>query len=721
MNSSSLLLLLLSLLASTTRASLRGVNSLENPFACSLAAADEDSCTKTAKDDDGNPCVWCSFAESGGVCVSDEQSKEISNVVPQVQCSSGVEELMMDPVKVPADFWECLKQVEKEDCTCTWCNTEAGFGVCLADAAARAVEECDFFDCETASHVTTNSIKNPVDVNCLAAGMGSDDAQSVCDATLDSNGSPCVWCDVAKSGYGLCLSSDAAESAGQYLTCDNTENVKAMPNPDDFAECLAHKEEGDCNSETCTWCNTLAGFGMCFSQDAMEIAKMYEPLFNCDKKEEIEEGASAESPLDPTCLAAGFQGDKDSCENTQDQDGNPCVWCDGGDASTGLCLTSDQASIASQWLTCDDAIDIFTDGALKSPTDPTCFAAAFQGDDAEATCHLTNDKDESPCVWCTGPEPTMGVCLTSDQAAVAGQWLTCEDPSQEVDSPLDPTCLAAGFQGDEDSCHNTLDQDGEACAWCYASDATAGICLTSDQAYKASDFLTCEGAAKKDFSYYVKSPMDPTCLAAGYQGDDAEATCHSTNDEDGNACLWCSGPTSGMGVCLSSDQASIAGQWLTCEDPTTYDDEIESPLDPTCLEAGFQGGDKDSCEGTNDQDGKPCVWCDGDSSAAAGMGVCMTLDQASMASQWLTCDDASVEKVFDEEIESPMDPTCLVAGYQADDAETTCHSTDDQDGNACVWCSGPSPDMGVCLSSDQATIAGQWLTCEDTEVAVEMS
>ena len=518
-------LLLTNSVVATTSNTLRGTPSgdnedsllefVENAFACTLAAADKSGCTDSA-DDDGNACVWCNVASSssGGLCVSSEQGREISNVVPQVQCTTTLVQEKEDTstMTVPSDFWECLMHIQQQDCTCTWCNTESGVGVCLADAAAKAVQDCDFFDCNPASSSDTDSSTtttttlhdslsswntNPIDVNCLAAGMGSDDAQSVCDETLDANGNVCVWCDVAASGYGLCLSADAAAKAGNYLTCDNVttkeEAANATPDDNDFVECLSHTTEDDCHNsnsqdETCTWCNTLAGFGMCFSEQAMKVAKMYEPLFHCDIKTTVE----SSSPWDPTCLAVVFQGgDKETCETTQDQQGNACVWCDGNSSTggQGMCLTSDQASMASQWLTCDEnELELF----VESPTDPTCFAAAFQANDAEATCHETNDQDGTPCVWCAGPSSNMGVCLSSDQASIASQWLTCEDPN--MNSPLDPTCLEAGLQGDEDTCHATQDEDGNACVWCQgdASTGNVGVCLSLEQASMALQWLTCD-------------------------------------------------------------------------------------------------------------------------------------------------------------------------------------------------------------------------------------
>ena len=50
------------------------------------------------------------------------------------------------------------------------------------------------------------------------------DAETACAAATASDGSPCVWCDAA-GVFGLCLSSEQANAADQYLECDATNNA----------------------------------------------------------------------------------------------------------------------------------------------------------------------------------------------------------------------------------------------------------------------------------------------------------------------------------------------------------------------------------------------------------------------------------------------------------------------------------------------------------------
>jgi|APIni6443716594_1056825.scaffolds.fasta_scaffold101215_1 hypothetical protein len=70
-----------------------------------------------------------------------------------------------------------------------------------------------------------------------------------------------------------------AESVKQFLQCDQKE--QETPEISDFVDCFAHNDSDECNKE-CTWCSTPIGLGICFSDDAVLVAKMYRPFFDCD-------------------------------------------------------------------------------------------------------------------------------------------------------------------------------------------------------------------------------------------------------------------------------------------------------------------------------------------------------------------------------------------------------------------------------------------------------
>ena len=105
-----------------------------------------EACAK-ASDLEHNPCRICTLDSSSiSLCLTDDQAR---TAVPMgMTCEDS------KAVRLPNDFFECLQHSDSDDdcrsAACTWCNTEVGFGFCLASAAAEATKECTFFDCEFA-------------------------------------------------------------------------------------------------------------------------------------------------------------------------------------------------------------------------------------------------------------------------------------------------------------------------------------------------------------------------------------------------------------------------------------------------------------------------------------------------------------------------------------------------------------------------------------------
>jgi hypothetical protein len=190
----------------------------------------QDACTQ-AVDEDGAACKWCHVAGVADVCLTATQGDMATQL--GVWCDGSDESAFKpivvkteDKVEFPDDFFECLEHYQEGDCnqsSCTWCNSDVGMGLCMAPAAARALKECDFFQCDykkTAAVKLVKQVVDPYDPVCLTAGMQNpDDGEDVCNGTMDSDGSPCVWCDSA-GVFGICMSSEQASMAGQFLECD---------------------------------------------------------------------------------------------------------------------------------------------------------------------------------------------------------------------------------------------------------------------------------------------------------------------------------------------------------------------------------------------------------------------------------------------------------------------------------------------------------------------
>lgn len=180
----------------------------------------EETC-KNAVDADGNACEYCTLQGAVNLCLNGDQAQiaeqygaECDTTSMAAQGEGGKQ------VAFPSDFWDCLENYDEGGCgenSCTWCKTEVGIGFCVADSVADSMRECTFFDCNYKAEqiVAEDSARMPFDPACLQ-GLKS---KEVCNDTADSDGKPCVWCDGAVV-FGLCLSAEGAEVAGEYMICD---------------------------------------------------------------------------------------------------------------------------------------------------------------------------------------------------------------------------------------------------------------------------------------------------------------------------------------------------------------------------------------------------------------------------------------------------------------------------------------------------------------------
>lgn len=198
-----------------------------------IVQANEDGC-RAAVDEDGAACRYCQHPGAGHVCLTETQADLVSQIgfwcddeEKEVMIEDGMEEHEEgeeeETVELPSNFWDCLENYEEGGCraksSCTWCNTEAGVGFCMADAVAESVKQCTFFDCEYQDKEPVKAATS-YDPTCLAAAALSDAPQDACSESTDSDGNPCVWCSV-DGLVGLCLSTEQVAMAGAYVQCNN--------------------------------------------------------------------------------------------------------------------------------------------------------------------------------------------------------------------------------------------------------------------------------------------------------------------------------------------------------------------------------------------------------------------------------------------------------------------------------------------------------------------
>merc|ERR1719491_1571936 len=142
-------------------------------------------------------------------------------------------------------------------------------------------------------------------------------------------------------------------------------------------------------------------------------------------------------------------------------------------------------------------------------------------------------------------------------------------------------------------------------------------------------------------------------------------------------------------------------------------------IDTTCFKTTFdESADETTCGGTNASDGSNCVWCSTPADGDEAVGVCVSNGEASLVDGQFGLSCPSVEYSpeqmklrlnhelsFGGDEDTITDLTCLKAAWVADDAEAACGGTTSSDGGACVWCSIPEDNVGVCLSEEQGSVA----------------
>lgn len=226
--------------------------------------------------------------------MSEGQAELMKKTVPGVDCDndddddddSNEDDDNNDTDDSPSDdYWKCLKEngsSEKQcnDAGCAWCETKAGYGICLDEEAAKSASESDWFTCDISLHFKDEEeiVNDPMDPTCIYATLQGEEG---CKVTTDGDGNTCEWCSV--SGAEICLDADQASIAEQVGgDCGGraVEGKEEVVNDPFDASCLLATLQGkdSCNVATdgdgnsCEWC-TVQGNPICLSSEQAEVAE----------------------------------------------------------------------------------------------------------------------------------------------------------------------------------------------------------------------------------------------------------------------------------------------------------------------------------------------------------------------------------------------------------------------------------------------------------------
>jgi hypothetical protein len=232
----------------------------------------------------------------------------------------------------------CEATVDSDGQPCEWCIISSA-GLCL-DADQAEIAGQFGADCSTEKEAAV--LEDPYDPACIQASLQGD--ESICEATVDSDGNACEWCMI--STVGLCLNGDQADMAEQFgAACNTPEEIVEVKDPYDTACIMASMQGDESTCETtvdsdgqpCEWC-VMSSAGLCLDADQAEMAGQFGA--DCSAEKEV-----LRDPYDTSCIQASMPG-QEVCEGTADADGQACEWC--MLHGTGICVNLDQADIASQ-------------------------------------------------------------------------------------------------------------------------------------------------------------------------------------------------------------------------------------------------------------------------------------------------------------------------------------------------------------------------------------
>ncbi|KAL3772412.1 hypothetical protein ACHAWU_005589 [Discostella pseudostelligera] len=343
---------------------------------------------------------------------------------------------------------------------------------------------------------------------------------------------------------------------------------------------------------------------------------------------------------------------------------------------------------------------------------------------------------------------------------------------------------------DETTCASTSDGSGQSCLWCDATSTIgSGLCISSDQKSMMSQYWDqyCINTDEQQQQQQQQEQHQEVSVSVA-EGDwlsqlacnvDVsgqqpslidENTCSSTQDANGQACVWCDASStigSSGGLCVSSDQKTLLGQYwdqLCSADgssstppppppptppptpppvpaPVPAPDNNNVPTELICTMDASSNviSDETTCVGQKDTNGNACVWCD----VPILGGTCITADMKSAIS-FLCSSSSSTTLITTAEGKylrgdansndnkdtgddgkdndsgwKTLDPTCLgnTNGLVGD--KDDCTTQTDSNGNACIWCDAGNDVFGICATMEEKEYLGTYLNCDEKAAAEE--
>uniref|UniRef100_A0A7S0ALK1 Uncharacterized protein n=1 Tax=Minutocellus polymorphus TaxID=265543 RepID=A0A7S0ALK1_9STRA len=407
------------LLLATAGASAVAQNPFDDLMKCAQAGATSDQCTSTSISD-GESCKFCTSDSLGqAICTTSQASQAMKQFLPDLDCgdtslavaaeepkkaeTDGLSRLIfLSAIGVTAqdpfsDIMACAQSSASPDqCAatevsdgseCVFCTSDSvQQSICTTESASEMLKQLlPDLDCGgDEAEDSTPTIKDSIQDLLLCAQSGANADQ--CASAEMSDGEHCVMCKSASVSQDLCTTPSASAMMKQFIpdlqcgsdassttsTGDQTD-IAVNDSIQDIMMCAQASTSADnCKSTSisdgsdCFFCTSESlRTSVCTTSEASEMIKGFVQDVKCSgdanrlRGGKIKGKKGDEGILDliPSSCIPSSGLDDEACSEAKDSStGDDCVWCPSLAGNYGMCLSHEEAVIASKkgWLKCPE-------------------------------------------------------------------------------------------------------------------------------------------------------------------------------------------------------------------------------------------------------------------------------------------------------------------------------------------------------------------------------
>ena len=406
------------LLLATAGAGAVAQNPFDDLMKCAQAGASADECTSTHISD--GSCRFCTSDSLGqAVCTTSQAADAMKQFLPDLDCGDSdaslsfaaaaatAKELKKKAAKTETDELsrliflsaigpaqgpvsgittcaqnaaspdQCAATEVSDGSDCVFCTSDSvQQSICTTESASEMLKQLlPDLDCGS-DDSTAPTVKDNIQDLLLCAQSGASPDQ--CASTEMSDGEHCVMCKSASVSQDLCTTPSASTMMKQFIpdlqcgsetssgssTGDHTDAAAIDDSIQDIMTCAQASTSADnCRSTSvsdgsdCLFCTSESlRTSVCTTSEASEMIKGFVQDVKCGGDANRLRGGKTDNEgildlvMSSCILSSGLDDEKCS------EAGEDCVWCPSLAGNYGVCLSHEEAAIASKkgWLKCPE-------------------------------------------------------------------------------------------------------------------------------------------------------------------------------------------------------------------------------------------------------------------------------------------------------------------------------------------------------------------------------